>query len=182
MHPCSRSAVQVGRNSAPMVLGSMRSKMPASPQHRSFPRTPVSLFLGPTSSSCASKERRSSASPFLSLMLRHAAKPSSRRVGSKAARFYAVIPHIRTALAAHGSATLSVDLKPDLDTAALTERLSRRRPQGNTDKLSAQGGASRSRRHCLASRRCNSDPRQLRSPCRAHQSPPDPNHGADRPR
>ncbi|MFA5958727.1 TIGR03862 family flavoprotein [Hyphomicrobium sp.] len=49
--------------------------------------------------------------------------------GLEGGAVYAVIPHIRTALAAHGSATLSVDLKPDLDTAALTERLSRRRPK-----------------------------------------------------
>lgn len=42
---------------------------------------------------------------------------------------YALVPHIRSLLATQKSATLTLDLKPDTDAAALAERLAHRRPK-----------------------------------------------------
>ncbi len=49
--------------------------------------------------------------------------------GLEGGAIYALVPHIRTFLAAHESAMLYIDLKPDMTEAVLTERLSRRRPK-----------------------------------------------------
>lgn len=48
--------------------------------------------------------------------------------GLEGGAIYALGPQIRTALRERGSATLIVDLKPDLTQSALAERLGRRRP------------------------------------------------------
>ena len=49
--------------------------------------------------------------------------------GLEGGAIYALIPLLRTALATHASATLTVDLKPDIDVITLAERLSKRRPK-----------------------------------------------------
>ncbi|MET0407874.1 MAG: TIGR03862 family flavoprotein, partial [Hyphomicrobium sp.] len=49
--------------------------------------------------------------------------------GLEGGAVYALIPRIRAELAAHRSAVLSVDLKPDVDQATLAQRLSHRRPK-----------------------------------------------------
>ncbi|MBS0234800.1 MAG: TIGR03862 family flavoprotein [Proteobacteria bacterium] len=49
--------------------------------------------------------------------------------GLEGGAIYALIPLLRTALATHESATLAIDLKPDMDVITLAERLSKRRPK-----------------------------------------------------
>jgi hypothetical protein len=49
--------------------------------------------------------------------------------GLEGGAIYALVPLLRSALAAHGSGLLAIDLKPDMDAHALAERLSKRRPK-----------------------------------------------------
>ena len=65
------------------------------------------------------------------------------RYGVEGGAIYALSAHLRAAIAAEGSATLVVDLRPDLTEAALAERLSRPRGKDSmTNHLRKAGGLS----------------------------------------
>ena len=65
------------------------------------------------------------------------------RYGVEGGAIYALAAHLRAAIAAEGSATLVVDLRPDLTEAALAERLSRPRGKDSmTNHLRKAGGLS----------------------------------------
>ncbi|WP_426051531.1 NAD(P)/FAD-dependent oxidoreductase [Brevundimonas sp. SL161] len=65
------------------------------------------------------------------------------RYGVEGGAIYALSAHLRAVIAAEGSATLVVDLRPDLTEAALAERLSRPRGKDSmTNHLRKAGGLS----------------------------------------